>query len=341
MILNSCCFYDPNVYHWLIMIMTPKQNIDKNVFKEIFIDHWDSFKQKNSGYDDPQYTIPVQKMLDCGNKSGGYAEYRCPHCGIDSFWVGFSCKSCFCLSCAKPYVDEFVVQVSKMLHPGVFYRHIVLTMPEQLRLPFYKARHDGELLSQLMKAGHQCLEEVVSVALRKKLKIGTMIVVQTHGRSGQYNPHLHIIMTSGGIMEDAGSWFTLRYFKYKIIHKKWQYHLFSMVKDWFKDHGINKLIDKLWKKYPNGLVANVSKGNVPGGGAGLARYLAKYVASPPIAVRRIIDYDGSNVTYWYKDHKTKRKQVETVRESGGFLYDRMFGFAPFSQNSERISLSSY
>lgn len=54
------------------------------------------------------------------------------------------------------------------------------------------------------------------------------------------------------------------------------------------------------------------QGNVPEGGAGLARYLAKYLASPPIAVRRIIDYDGSNVTYWYNDHKTKSQQVETV-----------------------------
>jgi hypothetical protein len=33
-----------------------------------------------------------------------------------------------------------------------------------------------------------------------------------------------------------------------------------MVKDWFKIPEINKLIDELWKKYPNGFVANVSKG---------------------------------------------------------------------------------
>ena len=139
-----------------------------------------------------------------------------------------------------------------------------------------------------------------------------MIIIQTHGRSGHYNPHLHIIMTSGGIKEDVGSWFDLRYFKYEIIHKKWQYHLFRMVKDYFKDSKINKLIDDLWRKYPNGLVANVSKGNVPERGIGLARYLAKYIASPPIAIRRIIDYDGSKVIYWYKDHKTKSRQVETV-----------------------------
>src|SRR6056297_2649413 len=40
--------------------------------------------------------------------------------------------------------------------------------------------------------------------------------------------------------------------------------------------------------------------------------LAKYVASPPIAVRRIVSYDGQSVGYWYKDHKTKSKKFEKV-----------------------------
>lgn len=46
--------------------------------------------------------------------------------------------------------------------------------------------------------------------------------------------------------------------------------------------------------------------------ADLARYLAKYVACPPIAVRRIVSYDGQRVKYWYKDHKEKSKKFEEV-----------------------------
>ncbi len=117
---------------------------------------------------------------------------------------------------------------------------------------------------------------------------------------------------SGGINECMGSWFDLRFFKYEIIHKKWQYHLFGMLKSYFNSSEVDKLIDELWKKYPKGLVANVSKGNVPETCGGLARYLAKYVASPPIALRRIISYDGQDVTYWCNDHMTKARKVETV-----------------------------
>ena len=261
--------------------------------------------------DSSQFEDPVQKMLGCGKESAGYSEYRCVHCGGDLRRIGFSCKSGFCLSCSKKYVDDFVVQVSRVLHGGMNYRHIVLTIPKQLRIIFYKARHDRKLLSALMRCGYECLEDVVGTVLRRKLKIGTIVVVQTHGRSGHYNPHLHIIMTSGGINEDMGSWFDLRFFKYEIIHKKWQYHLFAMLKSHFNNGAVDKLIDELWKKYPKGLVANLSKGNVPETCGGLARYLA-YVASPPIALRRIISYDGQNVTYCYNDHMTKSRKVETV-----------------------------
>ena len=122
-------------------------NTDKKTFKVIFEDHWEGFKTKHIHYKTEQYEEPVQKMLGCGDEFNGYSEYGCMHCGRDMRRVPFSCKSCFCLSCAKQYVDDFVSQVSAMLHPGVIYRHIVLTLTEQLRGPFHRERHSGDLLS--------------------------------------------------------------------------------------------------------------------------------------------------------------------------------------------------
>ncbi len=294
------------------MRQSQKEKLDKEIFRAIFVNHWDEFKIQNPKYDQSQYEDPVQKMFGCGKDSNGYSEYICMDCGKDIRRIAFSCKSGFCLSCSKKYVDDFVSQVSKMLHPGVIYRHIVLTVPKQLRIVFYHHRHDGSLLSAFMRSGHECLEDVVSTVKRLSLKIGCIVVVQTHGRSGRYNPHLHIIMTSGGVHVRSERWIALGYFNYETIHKKWQYHLFGMVKAYFDSGRINRLVHELWRKYPRGLVANVSKGNVPNECRGLARYLAKYVASPPIAVRRIVKYDGKTVTYWYQDHETQSKKFETV-----------------------------
>jgi putative transposase len=44
----------------------------------------------------------------------------------------------------------------------------------------------------------------------------------------------------------------------------------------------------------------------------LASDVAKYVVSPPIAVRRIDRYDGQWVTYHYRSHRTDRTERETV-----------------------------
>ena len=75
---------------------------------------------------------------------------------------------------------------------------------------------------------------------------------------------------------------------------------------------VNQLVDVCFRQYPNGLVTNVQKGQVPSQYQSLARYVAKYVVSPPIAVRRIDRYDGARVTYHYRSHRTARVEHETV-----------------------------
>jgi hypothetical protein len=59
-------------------------------------------------------------------------------------------------------------------------------------------------------------------------------------------------------------------------------------------------------------VANVHKGDVPSRDQSLARYLAKYVVSPPISLRRIDRYDGNSVTYHYRSHRSERVEWERV-----------------------------
>ena len=66
-------------------------------------------------------------------------------------------------------------------------------MPEPITAGVLWYRHDEELLSRFMRTGYQCLEDVVSKIKRVGLKIGAIMVVQTHGRSGRYNPQLHVI----------------------------------------------------------------------------------------------------------------------------------------------------
>ena len=291
------------------MIVEPAQGW--NVFKQIFIDHWDGFTHVHPRYNTRYYDGLVDKMLGCGNPDKmGYIEYRCQHCGQGKHLVSMSCKSSLCLRCAKVYVDDWVGQVSRMLHEGVIYRHIVLTMPEMLRTTFY--RQSKDLLSPLMRCGVRCLDDCFSRVSGKPLTGGYIVVVQTHGRSGQYNPHLHIIATSGGWDQEAKQWAHIDYLPYSMLRKKWQWYLLTMLRQTLKSREINRLIDICYTRYRNGFVTNVQKGDVPSRYQSLARYLAKYVVSPPISLRRIDRYDGQQVTYHYGSHKSKRVEWETV-----------------------------
>ena len=171
--------------------MMAQASRDWNVFKQIFADHWDGFKHAHPRYHNAYFDGLVAKMLDCGNPDKmGYIEYRCEQCGQGKHLVSMSCKSFLCLRCAKVHVDNWVSQMSKALHEGVIYRHIILTVPAMFRTPFYQ--NAEALLGELMRCSVRCLDDFYSEVRGKVLKGGYITVVHTHGRNGQYHPHVHV-----------------------------------------------------------------------------------------------------------------------------------------------------
>ena len=291
-------------------MMTPPSG-DWSVFQQIFAEHWDEFQRAHPRYQTSYYDGLVAKMLACGNPDKmGYVAYRCLQCGQGTHRVAMSCKSSLCLRCAKVHVDNWVSQVSTMLHEGVIYRHIILTVPAMFRTTF--SQNAAVVLSALMRCGVQCLDDFFSEVRGKALRGGSIVVTHTHGRNGQYHPHLHLIATSGGYDAQGACWEHLQYLPYALLRRKWQWHLLTMLRQTLKTDAVNRLVDACFTRYPDGLVTHVQKGHVPAQSQSVARYVAKYVVSPPIAVRRIDRYDGHRVTYHYRSHRTERMEHETV-----------------------------
>ena len=264
------------------MLVTPAR--DWNVFQQIFAEHWDGFKHAHPRYQTSSYDGLVAKLLRCGDPDQmGYVEYRCLQCGEGPHRVAMSCQSSLCLRCAKVSVDNWVSQVSKVLHEGVIYRHIILTVPAMFRTTFYQ--NAAIVLSAFMRCGVQCLDDVYSNVRGKALRGGSITVLHTHGRHGQYHPHRHLLATSGGYDGQGERWEHINYLPYDLLRRTWQWHLLSMVRKTLKTDAINQLVDTCFRKYPHGLVTHVPKGQVPSQYHSGARYVAKYVVSPPLAVR--------------------------------------------------------
>jgi hypothetical protein len=239
----------------------------KNVFKQIFADGWAEFKRHHPCFGAVDEV--VQKMLGCGDPAKGHAVYLCPDCQ-ERRVVAFSCKSQFCLSCAKVYGQQWVATVQGMLHPGVNYRHLTLTVPEGLRTLI--CQHAAELLDGLMQAAHTAMDEVVARAKRQPLRLGYIMVLQTAGRSAKYNPHLHIIMTDGGLRAD-GNWQRLGYLPYDLLHRAWQAHVLELIATRLAgDEQAQQLVVEMRRRYPKDFVAHL-QGNVLPRMQQLTRYL--------------------------------------------------------------------
>jgi Putative transposase len=58
-----------------------------------------------------------------------------------------------------------------------------------------------------------------------------------------YNPHLHVIATSGGWDPQASQWVHLEYVPYTLLRKKWQWHLLTMLRQIVKTQEVNKLVN--------------------------------------------------------------------------------------------------
>jgi hypothetical protein len=72
-----------------------------------------------------------------------------------------------------------------------------------------------------------------------------------------------------------------------LVRRKWQWHLLRMVRKTLETDAVKELGEGCFRTDPNGLVPNVQQGAVPSQSQSVARYVAQYVVSPPIAVRRL------------------------------------------------------
>ena len=135
----------------------------------------------------------VEKMLSCREPSNGYAEYICTHCGTKKN-CPFTCKGRFCTSCGKKYTDQWVQRTVDELI-DVPHRHLVLTIAEELREVFFG---DRSLLKVMMDCAAQTALEVLQSQKSEAIP-GILAVGHTFGRDLKFNPHVHLLMTEGGL----------------------------------------------------------------------------------------------------------------------------------------------
>ncbi|WP_416431246.1 IS91 family transposase [Piscirickettsia salmonis] len=282
-------------------------------YKSIFYACWTLFTKVYPRYDTAYYLAEIEKMLNCGTDLGGFALFGCCRCGKGRHKIFFSCKSNACLKCAKRYGREAMERITSKLFLGISYRQVVLTLPEQLRGPFYNHSNKDKLYSDFMHLAHYCLQDVIRQMFRNdQLNVAVIAFIHTNSRNGTYNPHLHVILGEGAFNPLTSEWLSFSKLPLQLLRKKWQYYLLTMVKGNFPER--KALVDQLWNDYPNGFYTHPGNDKkVPTKNyRALIRYLTKYLSSPPIGLSRLDDFDGQKVSYRFNSHHTGQVEGETI-----------------------------
>jgi len=277
------------------------------IIQKIFEENWDAFVE-TIGYENIREICheEVEKIINCGKFENGYLEYTCGSCG-EVKRVGFTCKSRLCSSCGKKYVDERSEKMSSKMLP-VKHWHMTFTIPEDMRIIF---RRDRELLGELPRL----VNKVIKYGFSKMNKSedytpGIIAVIHTFGRDLKWNPHVHAIVTKGGIGKTRG-FVKTNFMSYPMLRKAWQKLLLDMIKEHYENNiRMSNLVNQLYKKYPNGFYVNANRDVKNKKEA--TKYIGRYVGRPAISEKRIVSYDGEYVVINYTDHKTKKYVEEKI-----------------------------
>jgi hypothetical protein len=276
--------------------------------KQILQEGWQRFEVAYSQIIRPSEREEVSKVLGCGDPKNGFAEYWCLECDEhERKIIPFTCKSRFCPSCGKIYTDNWVEKMAEEM-VEVPHRHVVMTIAEELRSYFYWQR---DAITILIESAAEVLKSIITEK-KKRLKLtpGIIIVVHTFGRDLQFNPHIHALVTEGGL-DKNDDWQPVTYFSYEAMRKRWQYLVLKKFKKRFGDsQKIKNLINKLYAEKKKGFYIH-GKNRIRDA-RGAAKYIGRYMARPAIAESRIISWNSKEVVFWYESHKTGKKEIETL-----------------------------
>ena len=278
--------------------------------KQIFIDNWDNFIVRNPELNIRQVVCDeVEKIMNCGNPDYGYALYVCDHCKT-FVKVPFRCKSRFCNTCGVKYAQDRAFSMTKK-SIRCKHRHIVFTMSDKLWPYFLKYRNllDGLFSS----ASSAILSWFYELNKSQNFTPGIMCTLHTFGRDLKWNPHIHMLCTEGG----AGNTEVFRIVKhinFKALRFRWQKLLLDYLQNNLPANELPKfkqLKNQIYKEYNNGFYVYAKPDNISSINQTI-NYVVRYTGRPAMAQSRIIDYDGTYVTYYYERHEDGKRIEEKI-----------------------------
>ena len=221
---------------------------------------------------------------------------------------------------ARLVIQAGVEDLTADLLPTAYY-HVVFTLPHELHPIILGNRK--EMFKLLFDAASKTLLQFAKDPKCLGAKCSITAILHTWGQQLSFHPHLHCIVSGGGV-DEQGKWveakrknhkflFSVDAMKpvYKAIFLKGLRQLIQKGKLELKGIDTEKLIKKAGYKKWN-VYAKSPFGNV----ASVVEYLGRYTHKIAITAHRITGINDGNVKFRYKDYADGNKPARMTRSDG-------------------------
>jgi hypothetical protein len=297
----------------------------------------------------------LRAISECRTAGLGAHTDFCDECGAERISYN-SCRNRHCPKCQTLQKEDWLDRQSEnLLNCGYF--HVVFTVPAELNSAFYQ--NQRVMYTLLFKAASETLLELCADPKYLGATPGITAVLHTWGQNLSYHPHLHCVVTGGGLTKlqkwsASGKKFLL---PIKVLAKKFRGKFLALMRkaklNFYNDSAhlnnpadFGSLVEKLYKKgwivYCKPPFGNAQK---------VIDYLGRYTHRVAISNNRIIGCSDGKVTFKYRDYADGDNQKlmtlsaeEFIRRflmhvlPGGFRKIRHFGLFAARDKGKRIKL---
>lgn len=269
---------------------------------------------------------------------GGHVD-ECPSCGHQEAISYNSCRDRHCPKCQSRTRDQWLAARLARLLP-VPYFHVVFTVPGELNA---LALGNKRVFYDLLFAS---FSETLKQTARDRKHLGAepgfTAVLHTWGQNLLFHPHIHCVVTGGGLSEDGTRWVEARerfLIHVRVLSRRFRGMLLAALRraraadklqygggtaDLTEARAWEELLKPLYRK------EWVTYAKAPfGGPEQVFKYLGRYTHRVAISNHRILDVSNGRVAFSLKDYADGGRRKTMTISAVEFLRRFLLHVLPF------------
>jgi hypothetical protein len=262
----------------------------------------DILRQHGAAYQARHALLPSQQralrdIQNCRTEFFGGHVAQCDHCGLQRYTY-HSCRNRHCPKCHGEQSDAWLDRQRAHLLP-VPHHLLTFTLPAQLRALAFS--HQKIVYGALMRCAAGALLKLTADPRWLGATPSILAVLHTWTRAMLYHPHVHILVSAGGLSADGQQWVAARNPAFLVPVRALSVIFRAKVRDALKK-------SRLLGQVPSGFWQKpwVVHSQHAGSGSKVLEYLARYVFRVAITNSRLESFEGGQVTFRYRDNRTQQ-----------------------------------